>query len=489
MTPTQSASREHTPVPPRPPRTTRRRPAWSPLGIVLGVYRVLYRKKVGLALILALTVLALIGVIFPQVPADFRADPDAYGPWLQDQQARFGGWVVPLSTINAFSMFSSLPFAIVTVLLVLSIIACTSHRVPLIWRQATSPRLHVHERFFDRARLRDTVEVPLPPEQAAERARELLRGMRFRVLDDPQGPGTNLYADRHRFAPLGTGVAHLAFVVILLGVLITGSTGFREDQFTVAAGSSREVGHDTNLTVEVLSFADTYHPDGQPADYVSEVILYDQGEPVAHQEVRVNTPLRYDGVKINQAFFGVAADLRIADADGNVLYDQGLPLEWTTQDDRFVYNSFRLEDPDVLVYVVGTASGQVDSRIGAGQVRVEVYPGEEDTPIANEVLTQGVPTQIEGLDFTFEREQKYAGLMVSRDHGAVWVYTGSLLLLLGTYLTMYLRHHRVWVRVHPQGRHSVVRIGCPDRIDLAFKPQFEAMVKDLAGNRQPRSTR
>lgn len=462
------------------PRDVRRPSRWSPLGIALGVYRFFYRKKVGLLLILALTVLALIGVVFPQVPADFRADPDAYGPWLEGQRGRFGGWVGPLSLIGAFSMFSSLPFAIVTVLLVLSIIACTTHRLPLIWQRATKPRLHVNERFFDRARLRDTVEVPLPPEQATERAREVLRGMRFRVLDAPPGPGLNLYADRHRFAPLGTSLAHLAFIVILLGVLITGTTGFREDQFTVAAGSSRDVGHDTGLTVEVVSFADTYHADGRPADYVSDVVLYDEGEQVARQEVRVNSPLRYDGIKFNQAFFGVAADLRVTEGDGTVLYDQGLPLEWTTADDRFVYSSFRLEGQDLLVYVIGSASGQVDSQIGAGQLRVELYPGESDRPIANEVITQGVPTEIEGVTFLFEREQKFTGLMVSRDHGAAWVYTGAVLLLIGIYLTMYLRHHRVWVRVHPQGEHSVVRIGCPDRIDLAFKPRFEAMARDLA---------
>lgn len=482
MTTTKSAPRGDT-----APRPTPRRghPPWSPLGLVLGVYRFFYKKKVGLLLILALTVLAVVGVLFPQVPADFRADPEAYGPWLEDQRVRYGGWTVPLSLVNAFSMFSSLPFAIVTVLLVLSILACTTHRLPLIWRAATRPRLRVSERFFDHARLSEVVEVPLPPAAAAERARTLLRRMRFRVLDDPEGQGRHLYADRHRFAPLGTAIAHLAFVVILLGVLITGSTGFREDQFTVAAGSSREIGHGTGLTVEVLSFADTYQPDGRPADYVSDVVLYDDGEQVARQEVRVNTPLRYEGVKINQAFFGIAADVRVTDGDGAVLVDRGLPLEWTTDDDRYVYTSFRIEDPDYLVYVVVPASGQVDPRIGPGQARLEIYPGEQEVPVANEVLTQGVPVELEGLTWTFERESKYAGLMVSRDHGAVWVYTGSVLLMIGTFFTMYLRHHRIWVRVQPHGDHSIVKLGCSDRIDLSFQPQFTGLARDLAAPAAP----
>lgn len=478
MTTTQTPP-THTP----PSRRRRRRNPAVELG--LGVYRFFHKKKVGLLLILALSVMALIGVLFPQVSPELRADPAAYQAWVLDQRVNYGGWTAVLSFIRAFSMFSSPAFTIVVTLLALSIIACTVHRLPLLWQQATRPRLHASERLFDRARLRATLEVPLPPDEATQRARSLLTRMRFRVLDDVRGPGTNLFADRNRFAPFGTVAAHLAFVLILLGVLISGTTGFRENQFTVAVGSERDIGHATGLNVEVLSFADTYQADGRPKDYVSELILRENGEQVARQEVRVNEPLRHNGVKINQAFFGVAADMHITASDGTVLYDSGLPLEWTTEDERLSYASFRLEDPDLLIYVVAPASGQVDESIAPGQVRIEVYPGEEDVPVATEVLTQGQPEVIEDLAFTFEREQKFTGLMVSRDPGAPWVWVGSILLLLGTYLTMVLRHHRVWVRVTPHGHNSIVRIGCPDRIDLAFEPRFRQLTSDLTQPRPP----
>ena len=464
-----------------PVRQGRRHGPLAELG--LGIYHFFHKKKVGLLLILALTVMALVGVLFPQVSPEFVADTAAYQSWLEDRRMTYGGWTAVLSFIGAFSMFSSLAFTIVATLLGLSIIACTVHRLPLLWQQATRPRLHAAERMFDRARLRATLEVPLPPEEAAERSRELLVAMRFRVLDDPLGPGLNLFADRNRFAPFGTVAAHLAFVLILVGVLLSGSLGFRESEFTVAVGSARDVGHNTGLNVEVLSFADTYQADGRPKDYVSELVLRENGQKVAQQEVRVNSPLRHNGVKINQAYFGVAADLNIAQADGTVLFDRGLPLEWTTEDETLTYAKFHLEDPDLLIYVVAPASGQVDDSIGPGQVRVEVYPGEENVPVATEVITQGDTTVIEDLSFTFEREQKYTGLMVSRDPGAPLVWVASVLLLVGTYLTMGLRHHRVWVRVTPHGAHSIVRLGCPDRIDLAFEPRFRRLASDLTQSR------
>ena len=457
------------------------------------VFRFFYNKKVGLFLILAMTVLTLLGVLFPQVSAELRADPQAYASWLEQVRPRYGGWTTPLSLLGVFSMFSSLAFKVVVIALVLSILACTAHRLPLLWKQARQPHLHVTEGFFAPARLRADVTVSAPPEQAAQRVRDTLRAKHFRVLDDPKGPEVTIFGDRHRYAPMGTALAHLAFVLILLGVLITANTGFRDNEFGVAVGSTREVGHGTNLAVEVVGFADTYHPDGRPKDYVSDVVLYDGGREVARQEVRVNSPLRYDGVKLNQAYFGVAADITVTDAAGTEILRQGLPLDRTTGDERYVFGRVELPDSDLVLYVIEPASGQVDPQIGPGQVQVEIYRQSGEEPVGTDILTQGTPAALGEVTVTFERSAKFTGLMVSRDPGAPWVWAGSVLFILGTYFTMYLRHHRVWVRVHPDldGRPdcSFVRFGCPDRLNLSFEPKFRALVRSLGDTGTPERQR
>ncbi|HHU11529.1 MAG TPA: cytochrome c biogenesis protein ResB [Intrasporangiaceae bacterium] len=481
------------PAPPRAPE-----PPPEPGGLSItemgrAVYRFFYNKKVGLFLILAMTVLTLLGVLFPQVSAELRADPQAYASWLEQVRPRYGGWTTPLSVLGVFSMFSSPAFKIVVIALVLSILACTTHRIPLLWKQATEPHLHVTEGFFSHARLRADITVAAPPEQAAEQVRDALRAKRFRVLDDPKGPEVTIFGDRHRFAPLGTALAHVAFVLILLGVLISANTGFRDNEFAVAVGSTRDVGHGTSLQVELLGFADTYHPDGRPKDYVSDVVLYDNGREVARQEVRVNTPLRYDGVKFNQAYFGVAADIAVTDATGAELFRQGVPLDRTTGDERHVFGRVELPDSDLVLYVIEPASGQVDPQIGPGQVQVEVYRQSSQEPIATDIATQGAAADLGEVTVTFERSRKFTGLMVSRDPGAPWVWAGSILFILGTYFTMYLRHHRVWVRVHPDPDghpdRSFVRLGCPDRLNISFEPKFRHLVRTLEGTGTPEKQR
>lgn len=451
----------------------------TPLEVLRRIYAFFYNKRTGLVLILAMVVLTLLGVLFAQAPAGVRDNPEAYAAWLESVRPRYRGWTEILSALGIFRMFSSLPFLAVTVLLATSILACSAHRTPLLWRAATQPHTHVTESFFDHGRLHRAVTVAVPPEDAVERVRAMLQDQRFRVVEEPRGPGLNLYADRFRFAPFGTVAAHVAFVVILAGVLITSNFGFEESQFTVSVGSNAEVGHGTGLAVELTAFRDEYHPDGTPKDYASDLLLFEDGEQVAAQTVRVNQPLTWGGVAFNQAFFGIAAEVLVTDAGGAVLHDTGVPLQWTTDDGLYTYGRLTFPDEGLEVFVITAASGQADRTIGAGEVRFEVYPLAEMEPLASEVVAQGVPATIGELTYTFQRERQYTGLIVSQDPGAAWVWAGSILLMLGTCTTMFFRHRRVWVRVTPTAGGSEVRIASPDRFDITFETRFDDMVGAL----------
>ncbi|GMA42315.1 cytochrome c biogenesis protein ResB [Mobilicoccus caccae] len=150
-------------------------------------FALFHNKKFGLFLILAMTVFTLIGVLLPQVAQDVRNDPQSYAEWLAGMRPRFGGWTPIFEALGFFSMFTSLWFKIVTVLLALSIIACTLHRMPLLWQNATRPHLHVTDGFFEHAKVHEVVEVSHSPQEAVVDLRRILARRRFRVLDDPKG--------------------------------------------------------------------------------------------------------------------------------------------------------------------------------------------------------------------------------------------------------------------------------------------------------------
>ena len=440
------------------------------------LYALFHNKRFGLLLILAMAVFTLVGVLFPQAPGETLADPAVRDAWLDTMRPRYRGWTDILAALGVFGVFGSIGFKVVTILLALSIIACTTHRLPQLWAQAMAPHVSVRDRFFDHARVRATTVVRADAAPTAALLKADLHKLHFRTIADADG--TPLYADRNRFAPFGTVVAHVAFVVILAGVFVTTTFGFRADDLSVPVGSRIEVGRGTDLSIEARSFTDSYNPDGSPSDYVSDLVLYADGQQVAEQVVRVNAPLRWGGWSLHQASFGIAADLRVTDAAGAVVLDEALPLQYQLEG-RYAYGKVEVPDTDLLVYLITPASGQVVPDIPAGKAQVEVYRGGTDTPVFTTVMTPGEPVDGVDLTWTFERERQYTGLMLSRDPGGPIVWTGCALLAIGTCWTMFLRHQRLWVRLEaiPQG--TRVTLASPDRHDSIFARQVHSFVAGL----------
>lgn len=446
----------------------------APTQIFKAIYAFFYNKRVGLILILVSGLIGLLGVLFPQAPAGVRDNPASMSSWLESVRGTYGGWTEIMAAVGFFNVFSSIPFLVVMVLLAISILACTTHRLPLLMQAAFRPHTRVNAQFFDRARLNRTIESSLGVDASVEVVLADAKARRVRVIEDERGPGRNLYTDQWHLAPFGTAVAHVAFVVIMAGFLLSSMTGFRNDQFTLTIDRPAEVGHGTGLVAEAKSFADTYYENGTPKDYVTDLVLYHDGQQVARQEVRVNSPLVYDGIMFHQAYFGVAAVMQVTDAQGQIVFHDGIPLEWQIQNGALNYGVLEVPGHDLELFVIGSASGQTGGTgIAPGQMRIEVYPGGKETPLGTAILDPGGHVEVDGLNFTFEREQQFTGMIVKRDPGAGVVWLGCALLVIGTCATMFFRHHRIWIRVTGTDSGSLVQLASPDRQDTTFSRRFD----------------
>ncbi len=197
------------------------------------------------------------------------------------------------------------------------------------------------------------------------------------------------------------------------------------------------------------------------------------------QEVRVNHPMRYDGVTFYQSFFGPAEVVQAKTGDGQVVFDRGVPLLYGSKDGKHRIGQFSLPEQGLKVFVVAPESGEVDPRIAAGQTQLEVYRTATDAPVAFRVLTQGEPTKIGGVDFTFVREREFTGLIVARDPGSTLVWIGSTLLVLGICTTFFFPHRRVRAVVRRRAGGSDIGVAAIRRRDPGFAAQFEDIVEDI----------
>lgn len=458
--------------------------AVSPSDVLERLWRVFISMRTGLFLILGLGLFSLAGTLLEQAPSGVRQDPQAFASWLDTVRPKYGGWTTVLDKLGLFSVFTSVLFRVTVVLLATSLIACSVNRAPHLWDRATRPPRRRSDAFFAHAPLRATMTTAARPETALEGVRKALRGRRFRVVADSHEGTLTVYADRHRWAPFGTIVTHLSFVLILVGFVLSSTTGFKDSQVTVPVGTKVAVGHGTGLTVEATSFSDTYYANGSPKDYASDLVLYQDGRQVLAKQVRVNHPVRYDGVSFFQSFFGVAASMRATDGQGRELFAGSVPMLWQSNDGRHSIGRFTVADKGLTVYVVTAASGEVDPGIPAGTVQLEIYGAQsQETPVATEVVSQGKPATVGGVNYTFERTRQFTGLIVSRDPGTTFVWIGCAFMVLGIFLVLTFPHRRLWVRVRETSSGSEIRCaasrGETAHRDTAYEASFQQLVDDI----------
>lgn len=439
------------------------------------IYRFFYSKTLGLVLILIFAVFAVFGSVIPQAAPGTYDDPAAKAAFLQNIGELYGGWTPILDFLGLFHVWTSVGFYVVMAMLALSIAACTIHRIPELVKRKHDPRLHVAKRFFDRARYRATIPTDAKPAEALSVAEQVLKGDHFRVIADPKDEDA-FYADRNSWAGIGTVIAHTAFIVILAAFVVSNVWGI-EDEAAIPVGGSVEIGHDTGLTAHAVSFTDSYTEEGQPSDYVTELQIWDGDKVVAEQEVRVNSPLDYGGFRFHQSTFGIAADVKVANAEGVTVFEGSVPLKWQSNQNQNSVGRFDLPEYGVEVIVVTAASGATASQVPVGAALFEVYESETGSALGHTLVKQGDTGEDGGWEFTFERERSYTGITVRQDPGAWVMWVGSTLLVVGMSITFLFPYRRLWVRVD-EGEDGVARIrfGAVARLDYAYQRLFEKIV-------------
>ncbi len=449
-------------------------------GVLEGLWHFLSSMRVAMVVMLAIAVLGVIGSLVIQAPSTVWADPASRADWLDGIRPTFGGWTDPLAAVDAFNIFNSLIFRGLVAFLTISLIACSVHRTPGMWRTATKPRVDVGAAFFEHAPQHEAIVSRQSASETTAAAQGVLKKRGYRVLDADDGT-VHVYADKHRWLSFAGLIAHVSIILILAGAIIGGTWGYRDSGFAVAEGSTRAVGAEAGLALEVLDFMDSYDTTtGQPIDYASTVVLYKDGQKIDEHVIRVNDPLRYKDTTFYQSGFGSAAAMTIKGEDGAVLISEGLPYEWSLSADDRQLAIWSVPDSDKTLWVLGT-TGSSDPRIKPGQVEVQVWQhGQDNAPIAQEVIDQGKAASLAGFDVTFDRETQYTRLSVARDPGVTLVWLGSFLLFGGFAIRFMFPHKRVWGRItsRPNGG-AVLALATLTQKDVAQGTEFESIVNDI----------
>ncbi len=449
--------------------------------IVDRIWRFFCSVKAAVGEIVVLALLVLLGTLRGSSVPAWIAD---YVPVLQPVVDRWYAWDV----------FHSLPFMGILAILCVAITVCTINRVPGIWKTISDPTIRTSRGFLDSTLLSAKVDSPATPDETLEMIGASLKSKRYRVQTEVVGSDTHLYADKNRYAKLGTFPFHLALILLLVGGIVGARYGFKDNAFIIPEGSTRAVGHGTGLTVTLEQFNDSWREEGTPAEYRSDLLLMKNGEEVGRKSITVNDPMVHGTVTFYQASFGQAVSMRVTDDQGMVLFDDSIPLgQYTSSTNPDAPAGVQvLPQAGLQLNVIAPDENRANApmldnlNLASGQMFVQVRNlnagnAASEAAVESAVLTQGEVTKVGNVNVEFIRERRYTMLQVASNPGMPIFWTAAFLLVAGLAITFYLPQRRIRGIVSPNatGEGSTVMIAPMARWDWSAQRDFKRSMELL----------
>ncbi|MCC6705597.1 MAG: cytochrome c biogenesis protein ResB [Thermomicrobiales bacterium] len=363
------------------------------------------------------------------------------------------------------------------------------NRMPGMWQTIRNPTIRTTRGFLNGVTPAATVAAGTTPDGVIEAITAALKKKRYRVFTEKVGDATHLYADKNSLGQLGTYPFHLAMIIILAGGIVTAQWGFRELQFIVPEGGRLDVGHGTGLSVELVQFVDTYAQTGVPEDYRSDIVILKDGEPVKSGSITVNHPLSYENATVYQSSFGQAVQVRVTDANGNVILEDALPM---------MYQSLLNPDApaariDLLpvnasLVIIGPDSNpfnqpELDTlNVRSGEMWVQVrsndLPAGTMPPAA--IVAQGHAVTLDGVTVEFIREKRFSLMQVAYNPGIPIFIFGGIMLVAGLAAVFYFPLRRIRGIIEPAPDGGATGLIAPlAKRDWSGQQDFEHLMEQL----------
>ncbi|MBC7262773.1 MAG: cytochrome c biogenesis protein ResB [Chloroflexi bacterium] len=245
-------------------------------------------SKLAFPLLVALTIGAIIGTLFPQRPS--VRDETLLSLWQDAVSARYGGYT------RIFDAFHSAWFLGLVAALIVNIIVCTTTRLRSIWRALTRTSMEITDALLTHCEARFSFTAR-DPDSAVKIIARNLKQAGFRVLYQEQGKGTHIYAERHGWARLGTILVHGPIILIVLAATWGQVKGWRIEALALPPGVETPVER-AGFQLRGESFEIIPYPDGSARDFRAQVAVLEAGRVVQSSTIRINEPLSYHGVGI-----------------------------------------------------------------------------------------------------------------------------------------------------------------------------------------------
>ncbi|MBW1988777.1 MAG: cytochrome c biogenesis protein ResB [Deltaproteobacteria bacterium] len=430
--------------------------------------------KLSITLLFVLAATSILGTVIPQnEPARFY-------------QENFSEPVLKIFTaFNLTDMYHSLWFTALLLLLGVNLVVCSLRRLPKTWKVARSKGAGFSDSRFAGIRHKEEFSSKLPADQLAAAAEKILSKKFRRVKTAQTRSGTGLWAERGRWSRLGPYVIHLGFLLTLVGGLVGSLWGFSgfmnlPEGDTMDHAFLRKTGQAVHLpfAIRCEDFDVSFYENGMPKEYTSRLTVLEDGKEAFTTDIEVNHPLRYQGINVFQSSYGnyLSATLTFLNPQTGKTWDKTVRIREMAELPEGA-GRFMVVDFSEAFKHQGKTMGPV--------FHLHVFP-KNGRPTRIHLIA-GVPRDKAPAAGPFKvlakdwQQRYYTGLQITRDPGVGLVYTGFALIILGCFITFFLYHGQVFVKV--SGNKALTKVavaGLANRNQQGFELKVRSLAEELA---------
>jgi len=510
-------------------------PALRPKEFARWTWRQLTSMRTALILLFLLALAAIPGSVVPQQAVDsVRASQ-----WREQHPQ-----LTPIyDKLGLFSVYDSVWFSAIYILLMVSLVGCIIPRCRVYWRGVRAQPPKAPKNL---SRLPEHREVDAD-DSSIETATAWLKRKRYRVVVEDDV----VRAERGYLREAGNLLFHLSVLIVLVGFAVGGLFGFKGGVIVVTkdgfantlsqyddfrAGALFDPDNLEPFDFTVDDFHVTFIREGREAGMAHKFnadLTYQTrpGASAQHQQISVNHPLDIDGTDVFLLSHGYAPHITVRNADRSVAFSG--PVVFLPEDSSFrSFGVVKVPDAEskqgptqiglegefypTYAFIKGKNGGPFSAFPDARNPAISMLAYRGDLGLDNGVpqsvyalqkknlepikKADGKPLRIDlamgrsttlpgGLGtVTFDGLSRYVKLQVSHTPGQMIALAGVVLALIGLLGSLFIRPRRIWVRTRREDGRTLVEVAGLDRSaggDLSGEIDGLVAVLQPAPARQP----
>lgn len=409
--------------------------------------------KLTFVLLIILAIVSILGTLIPQMP--------------QRESVEFASRLSPgvfrlFSFLNLFDMYHSLWFRLLIGLLVLNLIICSLDRFPTTWKRFSFRSRPDRNKPFQDISPEQSFLISGNEKDVASRVDRFLSDKYKKLKRIDANDRACFFGEKGRYAHFGVYVVHLSVLIILVGGLVGSFFGFEAfvkisegEQVATAFTRNTRIPLDLGFEVRCNRFFVDFYDSGAPKEFRSDLTFLVNSQAVKEASVRVNHPVQFRGITFHQSTYepvpGKRLHLKISTDTADVemieiAAEKGKPVQLPGGRGHFQVAEMRMMGPvPAALILIHPQQGE--------ETRFWIFQDYERVKkrLPQEMLRSPKfnPAAFAPYKFYLDSvESGYAtGLQVSRDPGVPIVWIGCFLMVGGFFVTFFMSHRKIWVRV------------------------------------------